>query len=216
VAGDATYYEARDITRRSAIPIGKPIFNTQTYILDEFLQPVPIGVPGMLHIGGECLADGYWSRADLTSERFISNPFGTQPDRLFASGDQARFLADGNIEYLGRLDAQIKLRGFRVELEEIEANLFAHPSVRQAAVTVFGRNIGTQQLVAYVVNRHGTLPQPQELRDFLGARLPRYMVPTFFVELTELPLLPSGKVDRGSLPQPADCGGSGFLDSGIS
>jgi acyl-CoA synthetase (AMP-forming)/AMP-acid ligase II len=202
VAGDATFYEVGDITGLSAIPIGKPISNTQTYILDEFLQPVPIGVPGMLYVGGECLAKGYWDRADLTFERFIPNPFGTKPDRLFATGDQARFLADGNIEYLGRLDTQIKLRGFRVELGEIEANLIAHPSVRRAAVTVTGRDASTRQLVAYVVGRDGAAPPPQELWDFLGGRLPRYMIPAVFVELAELPLLPSGKVDRGSLPQP--------------
>jgi amino acid adenylation domain-containing protein len=202
VAGDATFYEVGDITGLSAIPIGKPISNTQTYILDEFLQPVPIGVPGMLYVGGECLAKGYWGRSDLTSERFIANPFGTKSDRLFATGDQARFLADGNIEYLGRLDTQIKLRGFRVELGEIEANLIAHPSVQKAAVTVTGHDAYTRQLVAYVVGREKAVPPAQELRDFLGARLPQYMVPPVFVELTEIPLLPSGKVDRGSLPQP--------------
>ena len=207
LAGDATFYQVGDITGLSAIPIGKPISNTQTYILDEFLQPVPIGVPGMLYVGGECLAKGYWGRPDLTSECFIANPFGAKSDQLFATRDQARYLADGNIEYLGRLDTQIKLRGFRVELGEIEANLMAHPSVQQAAVTVTGYDAYTRQLVAYVVGRDGTVPPAQELRDFLGARLPQYMVPTVFVELTELPLLPSGKVDRGSLPQPPKAAG---------
>jgi acyl carrier protein len=199
VAGDTTFYEVGDITELGTIPIGKPISNTQAYILDEFLQPVPVGVPGMLYVGGECLAKGYWGRADLTAERFIPNPFGIKPDRLFATGDQARFLADGNIEYLGRLDTQIKLRGFRVELGEVEANLIAHPSVRQAAVSVVMNDAKTPQLVAYVVGRNDRAPPGRELRDFLGGRLPQYMVPAVFVELTELPLLPSGKVDRSSL-----------------
>lgn len=202
VAGDAIFYEVGDITGLSTIPIGKPIANTQAYILDEFLQPVPIGAPGMLYIGGECLAKRYWGRPDLTSERFIPNPFGAKSDRLFATGDRVRFLPDGNIEYLGRLDTQIKLRGFRVDLGEIEANLVAHPSVRQAAVTVTGGDADRRQLVAFVVGRDEAAPPLQQLRDFLGARLPQYMVPAVFVELTDLPLLPSGKVDRGSLSTP--------------
>jgi amino acid adenylation domain-containing protein len=202
VAGDATFYEVGELDGLAAIPIGKPIANTRAYILDDFVQPVPIGVHGTLYVSGDCVSKGYWRRPDLTSERFVPSPFGAKSGTVFVTGDRARFLPDGNIEYLGRLDTQIKLRGFRVELGEIEANLVAHPSVRQAAATVAGHDADTRQLVAYVVGRDGAAPPSQELRNFLGGRLPQYMVPAVFVELAELPLLPSGKVDRGSLPQP--------------
>jgi amino acid adenylation domain-containing protein len=202
VAGDATFYEVGELDGLAAIPIGKPIANTRAYILDDFVQPVPMGVHGTLYVGGDCVSKGYWRRPDLTSERFVPSPFGAKSGTLFVTGDRARFLPDGNLEYLGRLDTQIKLRGFRVELGEIEANLVVHPSVRQATVTVAGHDADTRQLVAYVVGRDGAAPPSRELRDFLGGRLPQYMVPAVFVELAELPLLPSGKVDRGSLPQP--------------
>jgi amino acid adenylation domain-containing protein len=206
VAGDVTYYEVGELAGVDAIPIGKPISNIQLYILDEFLEPVPIGVPGTLHVGGDCLAQGYWRRPDLTSERFIPNPFGVGSGPIFDTGDRARWRVDGNIEYLGREDTQTKIRGFRIELGEIEANLMAHPLVRQATVAVVGHMPDAAQLTAYIVGRDGPAPSPEELRAFLRARLPLYMVPVSFVEMAELPLLPSGKVDRRALPEPATGG----------
>ena len=203
VAGDATCYEVGELAGLSTIPIGRPISNTQIYILDEFLQPLPIGVPGMLYVGGDSLAQGYSRQPELTRERFIPNPLDDRLGGVFATGDRARWLADGNIEYLGRLDTQIKIRGFRVELGEIEANLLAHPFVLQAAVVVTGRTPEAAQLTAYIVCRNGAAPSLEELRGFLRARLPPHMVPAFFVELEELPLLPSGKVDQRALPEPA-------------
>jgi amino acid adenylation domain-containing protein len=202
VAGDATCYEVGELARLSTIPIGKPISNTQIYILDEFLEPLPVGVPGTLYVGGDCVAQGYWGQPDLTRERFIPNPLDDMLGAVFATGDRARWLADGNIEYLGRLDTQIKIRGFRIEIGEIEANLLAHPLVRQAVVTLAGRSPEAAQLTAYVVCQHGTALSPEELRGFLRARLPLYMVPAFFVQLDEMPLLPSGKVDQRALPEP--------------
>lgn len=206
VAGDASYYEVGELGALIAIPIGKPISNTQLYILDEFLEPVPIGVPGLLYVGGDCLAQGYWRQPDLTSERFIPNPFGVALGPIFATGDRARWLSDGNIEYLGRQDTQTKVRGFRIELGEIEANLMAHPLVRQAAVAVTGRIPDAAQLTAYVVYHDGSALLPEELRAFLRARLPLFMVPVTFVQLAEMPLLSSGKVDRRALPEPATGG----------
>jgi amino acid adenylation domain-containing protein len=199
VAGDATYYEVRDGARLNSVPIGKPISNTQVYVLDELLEPLPIIVPGMLYVSGDCLSPGYWRRPDLTRERFIANPFTEKFGPLFATGDRARWLPDGNLEYLGRADTQTKIRGFRIELGEVEANLTANPLVRQAAVIVSGTSPEARQLTAYVVGEGGAFLSSQELRDLLRTRVPAYMVPTFFVELTELPLLPSGKVDRRAL-----------------
>lgn len=206
IAGDVTHFEVGELARMDTIPIGKPISNIQLYILDEFLEPVPIGVPGTLYVGGDCLAQGYWRRPDLTSERFIPNPFDAKLSSVFATGDRARWRADGNIEYLGREDTQTKIRGFRIELGEIEANLMAHPLVRQAVVVVTGRIPDVAQLTAYTVGRDGPAPSSEELRAFLRARLPLYMVPVSFVEMAELPLLPSGKVDRRALPEPATGG----------
>jgi amino acid adenylation domain-containing protein len=202
VAGDATYCEVGELGALNAIPIGKAISNTQLYILDEFLEPVPIGVPGALYVGGDCLAQGYWRQPDLTSERFIPNPFGAGLGPIFATGDRARWRSDGNIEYLGRQDTQTKIRGFRIELGEIEANLMAHPLVRQAVVAVTGHMPEAAQLTAYIVGHDGISLLPEELRAFLRARLPLHMVPVSFVEPAEMPLLPSGKVDRQALPEP--------------
>jgi amino acid adenylation domain-containing protein len=203
VAGDATYYEVRELPGEvHAIPIGKPIANTRVYVLDECKQPAPIGVPGMLHIAGDCLSQGYWGRPDLTSERFAPDPFDAYRGPLFETGDRARWLPDGNIEYLGRLDTQIKIRGFRVDLGDIEANLMAHPDVRHAAVSLASPSPESQRLIAYVVGRDRPGPRPEKLRDFLRSRLPEYTVPAFYVEMADLPLLPSGKVDRNALPEP--------------
>jgi amino acid adenylation domain-containing protein len=200
VAGDATCYEVGEVAGLNTVPIGKPISNTQVYVLDEFMEPLPVGVPGMLYVGGDCVSRGYWRRPDLTRERFIANPFAEELGPVFATGDRVKWLPDGNLEYRGRVDTQTKIRGFRIELGEIEANLMAHPLVRQAVVLVNGTSPEARQLTAYVVRQGGAALSPQELREFLRARLPAYMVPVFFVEIAELPLLPSGKVDRRALP----------------
>jgi amino acid adenylation domain-containing protein len=210
VAGDATFHRVGELDGTDAIPIGKPIANTQVYILDAFCRPVPVGVAGTLHVGGDCLSEGYWHRPDLTSERFVANPFGAHLGRLFDTGDRARWLADGTIEYLGRLDTQVKIRGFRVELGEIEANLQSHPAVEQAVVVVSGTAPDKQRLGAYVVGRDGSGPDPEALRSFLRPRLPQHMIPAYFHAVRELPLLPSGKVDRRALPEPPmDSGATG-------
>lgn len=190
-------------SEESLIFIGRPITNTQIYILDSHLQPVPIGVPGELHISGAGLARGYLNRPQLTLEKFIPNPFSTQPhSRLYKTGDLARYLPDGNIEYLGRIDHQVKIRGFRIELGEIEAILSQHPSVHSVVVTAIVDTLGTQRLVAYIVPQLSTAPTVSELRQFLRAKLPEYMVPSAIVMLESLPLTPNGKVDRRALPTP--------------
>lgn len=185
------------------IPIGRPLANRETYILSKCGSPVPIGVPGELYIGGECLARGYLNRADLTAETFMPNPFSAEPGaRLYKTGDLARYLADGNIEFLGRIDHQVKVRGFRIELGEVEAVLREYPTVRETVVLAQETAPGEKQLVAYVVARQGLPPAAGELRGFLKEKLPDYMVPAVFVPLDALPLMPSGKVDRGALPKP--------------
>jgi amino acid adenylation domain-containing protein len=183
-------------------PIGKPIANTQIYILDPFLNPVPVGVAGELYIGGVSLANGYLDRPELTTERFIPDPFTRAPAaRLYKTGDLARMLPDGNIECLGRSDHQVKIRGFRVELGEVESALTQHPAIRQAAVVVREDIPGDKRLVAYVVSGGEDL-DIRELRSYLARFLPEYMVPSGFSILPGLPLTPSGKVDRKALPAP--------------
>ncbi|MCL6753065.1 amino acid adenylation domain-containing protein [Nostoc sp. CCCryo 231-06] len=186
-----------------SIPIGKAIANTQLYILDQYLQPVPLGVPGELHIGGLGLARGYLNQAELTALKFIPNPFSKQEnDRLYKTSDLARYLPSGDIEYIGRIDNQIKIRGFRVELGEIEAVINQHPAVRETVVVVSEESVNSKRIVAYVVpQKEQTLAIP-ELRSFLESKLPSYMVPTVFVTLETLPLTPNGKVDRKALPAP--------------
>jgi amino acid adenylation domain-containing protein len=187
----------------SIVPIGKPIWNTQIYILDANLQPVPPGAAGELHIGGVALARGYLNRPQLTAEKFISDPFSTEPGaRLYKTGDLARFLPDGNIEHLGRIDRQVKIRGMRIELEEIETVLSSHPGILQAAVVAREDSPSVKRLVAYVIMRGETVAIG-ELRRLLESRLPEYMVPAAFVVLSELPLTASGKVDRAAFPPPA-------------
>ncbi len=189
------------------ISIGKAIANTQVYILDENLQPVPVGVPGELHIGGVGLARGYLNRPELTQERFITNPFDkskvtSQKSKLYKTGDKARYLPDGNIEYLGRLDNQVKIRGFRIELAEIETVLGQHGDVQNCCVIAHEGTPGNKRLVAYVVPQKDVVPTTDDLRQFLSNKLPGYMVPTAFVILESLPLTPNGKVDRRALPDP--------------
>jgi amino acid adenylation domain-containing protein len=199
-AVDVTFWECKPDYQDSIIPIGRPIANTQLYILDSDLQPVPIGVPGELHIGGVGLARGYLNRPDLTDQKFIPNPFSDQPDaRLYKTGDLARYLPDGNIEYLGRIDNQVKIRGFRIELGEIEAVLSLHPDVRETAVIATENVALDKQLVAYVVCHQQPTPAISDLRRFLKEKLPEYMVPGAFVVLEALPLTPNGKVDRRAL-----------------
>jgi acetyltransferase-like isoleucine patch superfamily enzyme/acyl carrier protein len=183
--------------------IGKPIANTRFYILDANLQPVPIGTPGELFIGGDGLARGYLNRPELTAEKFIADPFSTkQHARLYRTGDLARYHADGQIEFLGRIDNQVKIRGFRIELGEIEAALASHSNVREAIVTAREDNPGDKRLVAYLTAKNGEMPKASELRSLLHAKLPDYMLPSAFVTLEKLPLTASGKVDRKALPAP--------------
>lgn len=185
------------------VPIGRPIANTQLYILDRYLQPLPIGVPGELHIGGAGLARGYLNRPELTAQKFIPNPFSNSPDaRLYKTGDRARYLPDGNIEYLGRIDSQVKIRGYRIELGEIEETLRQHSAVRDAVAIARDDASGNKRLVAYVVLDPDKLPSISNLRGYLQKKLPEYMVPAAFVMLESLPLTPNGKVDRKALPPP--------------
>ena len=182
--------------------IGRPIANTQVYILDANRNPVPIGVVGEIHIGGDGVARGYLNRPELTAERFIYHSFDGEPaQRLYRTGDLARYLPDGNIEFLGRTDNQIKIRGFRVELGEIEAVLAQHPRVREAIVIAGEDSNGDKRLVAYIVPRQSA-PTTNELRAHLKAKLPDYMVPSALVFLDSLPLTPNGKVDHSALPSP--------------
>jgi amino acid adenylation domain-containing protein len=202
-AVEVTFWQCTSDYMKSVVPIGRPVANTQIYILDRHVQPVPIGVPGELHIGGVQLARGYLNRPELTAEKFICDPFRQDPAaRLYKTGDLARFLPDGNIEYLGRIDHQVKLRGFRIELGEIEAVLVECPGVRLAAVTLREDVPDDKRLVAYL---EPTLRQEfslERVQVHLRKKLPEFMVPSRFVVLDKLPMTTSGKVDRRRLPAP--------------
>jgi len=196
---DSTYWPCEAPNGRSSSPIGRPIPNARVYILDDALRPRPIGVAGEMHIGGVGLARGYLNRPALTAEKFIPDPFSAEPGaRLYKTGDLARFLPDGNIEFLGRGDHQVKIRGLRIELGEIEAALDQHPAVRNAVVVAREDAPGEKRLVAYVVAE----TTADELRRFLKSKLPDHMVPAVFVPLESLPLLSNGKVNRRALPAP--------------
>ena len=226
VVGCCVYWAPHGERLTGSIPIGRPIINTQLYILDEQQRPVAIGEPGELYIGGVGVGRGYLGRPDLTAERFVPNPFlqkdegGRMKDekeqkdsfilhpssfRLYRTGDLARFRPDGNIEFLGRMDHQVKIRGFRIELGEIESTLSRHPAIQENVVVacddVHGER-GNASLVAYVVARRGESPTDSELRNFLAEKLPEYMLPATFVWLNALPLTSNGKVDRRALPAP--------------
>jgi len=202
-AVDVTSWECDPSYSRPVVPIGKPVANTQAYILDANLQLVPVGVAGELHIGGIQLARGYLNRPDLTAEKFIPDPFRQIPNaRLYKTGDLARYLPDGNIEFLGRIDDQIKLRGFRIELGEIEALLCECPGVRLAAVSLRQDSPGDQRLVAYLVPSGRDDLSLDAIRAHLKQKLPEFMLPSRFVVLREMPLTMSGKVDRRALPAP--------------
>jgi amino acid adenylation domain-containing protein len=190
--------------RSGSVSIGRPIANTQLYVLDENMRPVAPGVIGELFIGGVGVGLGYLNRAELTAERFLPDRFsGVSGTRLYRSGDLARYRSDGTLEYLGRADDQVKIRGYRIELGEIEATLAAEPNVQACAVLAREDEPGNKQLVGYVVSRKGEVADTEELQAFLETRLPEYMVPAQFVFLDALPLTPNGKVDRKALPAPS-------------
>jgi acyl-coenzyme A synthetase/AMP-(fatty) acid ligase/acyl carrier protein len=200
---DVTCWECHSSKSHRKIPIGRPIANTQIYLLDGHLNPVPIGVPGELYIGGIGLARGYSRRPDLTGERFIPNFLSDRPGaRLYRTGDVAAYLPNGNLEFLGRCDQQVKLRGYRIELGEIEAALTQHSDVGDAVVILREDSPGEKRLVAYVVMRHDTPPSVTILRNVLHKKLPDYMIPSAFVIMDGLPLTTHGKVDRQALPLP--------------
>jgi amino acid adenylation domain-containing protein len=201
----ATVFEPRSDTGSAIpeeIPIGRPVANVRIYLLDRHLNPVPVGVPGELHIGGVGVAKGYFNRPELTAQKFIPDPFSSPPARLYNTGDLARYLPSGEIEFLGRRDDQIKIRGFRIELGEIEAGLAKHPSVREVAVIAIADVSGDKRLVVYLVPAPGARPTTTDLRDYLQQQLPDYMVPSVFIVLQSMPLTPNGKINRRGLPAP--------------
>ncbi len=197
---DSTYFEARVLPVEEPLPIGRPFANVRLYILDEQGQPAPVGVAGELFIGGAGVARGYHHRPALTASRFVPDPFGPPGGRLYRTGDRARYRRDGEVEFLGRTDHQIKLRGYRIEVGEVEAALARHPQVEGAVVVVQERE-GRRQLVAYLVP--ASAPEAALLRRWLLERLPDYMVPTLFMALDAFPLTPNGKLDRAALPEVA-------------
>ena len=202
---DTTFYvcprDEEGSADRSAVPIGRPIWNATAYVLDEHRQPVPVGVAGELYLGGIPLGRGYLNQPELTAEKFIPDPFGGEAGgRLYRTGDLARWLPDGNLECLGRSDLQVKIRGHRIEPGEIEAQLVSRNPIREAVVVARGR----EELVAYVTTAGHCALDVEDVRDDLRARLPEYMVPAHFVHLERLPLNPNGKVDRSGLPAPVD------------
>jgi non-ribosomal peptide synthetase component F len=205
-AVDVTFWECQRHSEGATVPIGSPIANTQMYVLDASLEPVPIGVVGQLYIGGVGLARGYWGRAALTAERFVPHPWSPRAGgRLYQTGDLARYEPDGRLEYRGRGDGQVKLRGYRIELGEIEAGLMEHAAVKQSVVVLQGASVQEKRLVAYVVAQQGSSAQEvsgSALRSYLKSKVPEYMVPAHFVRIDTLPLTPNGKVDRRALPVP--------------
>jgi len=214
---EATTYSTWTEVRRGGgrVSIGRPITGTGAYVLDARMGLTPLGAVGELYLGGEGLARGYWNRPDLTAERFVPDPFSEEPGaRLYRTGDLTRHLPDGEIEYLGRLDQQVKIRGYRIELGEIEAHLGSHPSVQQCVVVAHQDEAAEKRLVAYLVCEVESEPSDGELRSYLKERAPEFMLPSWFVRLKQIPLTPSGKVDRRALPafeDPRSRGGEGYI-----
>lgn len=197
------YTVAGELDHGASVPIGRPISNTQVYVLNSDMQPVPTGIPGELYIGGDGLARCYYNRPDLTAERFLPNPFSNEPgERLYRTGDRVAYLRDGNIEFLGRLDRQVKVRGFRIEPEEIESILVEHPLVREVAVMAVGDAAEDKRVVAYVVSTSKDKAVVGELGEYLRGKVAEFMLPAAYVLLDEMPMTPSGKVDRNGLPEP--------------
>jgi acyl carrier protein len=185
----------------------------RVYILDESLQPVPTGVPGELYVGGPAVARGYLDRPVMTAEKFIPDPFSTEPGaRLYRTGDRVRWLSSGELEFVGRADQQVKIRGFRIEPGEVEAALLAQPAVREATVGIHVDGTGEKRLVAWIVPADGSAPAAAELREALRRTMPDYMVPSAFVTLDALPLTRNAKVDRAALPAPdLDAGADAYV-----
>ncbi len=203
VVGCCIYEVPTETLPMGPVPIGRPIANTQLYILNPYGQPVPVGVSGELYIGGAGVARGYLNRPELTAEKFVAHPFSSDPNaRLYRTGDIARYRPDGVIDYLGRFDDQVKIRGFRVELGEIEAALLMLPGVQQAAVIVREDSPGEKRLIAYLVCASGEARRASSVRESLRERLPAYMIPSAFVQMDALPLTTNGKLDRSALPAP--------------
>lgn len=201
VSADITAYDLSNLPENlSNTPIGKPIANSVVYLLDRFMNPVPVGLPGELYASGEGLARGYFNRTDITAERFVPNPFKVSGyDRLFKTGDFARYLPDGTIEYIGRSDQQVKIRGFRIELGEIETTLARHDAVSEVVVEAHTESGGGKRLVAYLVVNTDSTQSTNDFREYLSQKLPDYMIPSSFVRLESLPHLPNGKVNRRAL-----------------
>jgi len=195
-----SWYLVQEVGRdATSVPIGKPVANTQVYVLDRHTNLEPVGAMGYLYVGGEGVARGYWQRPELTAERYLPNPYGQPGERMYCSGDLARWMEDGNLEFFGRADNQIKIRGFRVELGEIEAALLQHEGVRNCAV-LMKTGVSGKRLVTYISGEASA----DELKDYLKTKLPEYMVPSVYVILSELPLSTNGKVDRRALPDVQD------------
>ncbi|TGV01516.1 non-ribosomal peptide synthetase, partial [Mesorhizobium sp. M00.F.Ca.ET.186.01.1.1] len=202
---DTTYSTYVQVTKgaKTEPTIGRPLSNTQAYVLDAKLQPVPLGLPGELYLGGDGLARGYLKRPKMTAERFLPNPFHPDPHaRMYSTGDLVRYLPDGQLEYLGRIDHQVKIRGYRIELGELEAVLRSHPQIKEAVVVAKEDMLGEKRLVAYITTKDGECGDRAVLTSWAKAKLPEFMVPSFFVWLVAMPLTPNGKIDRKQLPEP--------------
>jgi amino acid adenylation domain-containing protein len=215
VAADVTWHEVTESAegKRGLVPIGKPIWNTQVYVLDRHGNAVPVGVRGEIYVGGAGLAQGYWRQPELTAERFVKNRMAPEKsERLYKTGDLGRWRGDGEIEYVGRIDSEVKVRGMRIDLREIETVLAGQEGIEEAVVELAGEGGGEARLVAYLVSTEGGRVSAQELRRYLRTKLPEHMVPVRYVQVEEMPLLPSGKVNRRAL---GEAGGEGLVEEGL-